>query len=623
MKNSTGRWMRILELSRSKWAGLALVGCVFVLAAALSWRRWPDLLVDFGIQLYLPWRISEGDVLYRDVMYLTGGPLSQYFNALLFKLFGVSFRTLIFANLTATAGLLVLVFRRFLAAADRLTATMACLAMVMVFAFQHYVPVGNYNFVTPYCYEIFHGLVISLVVVMWLSDWVEKERIRFAAAAGFGAGLVFLTKPEIFAALIICVVTAFIFKVFLRRPAVFAAKSVIAFLLAGLIPLFAFFALFLRVENWRASAQSVVSAWAPLWHTPITQDPFYQWCLGLDLPFFNTEKMVVQFIYVTVITAVYALTLRYGMDSRFNRLKPFWLVWLVLIAPLLISAGVWNWVDCGRSLPLLVLSACLLLVFCGRKIMTGPATIFPLLWCVFGLALLAKLGLFPRIWQYGFALAMPAFVGAVYLFLWLLPKWLEQKYHAGFLWFRATAGLVLMIGFVRLFVLSESYYLRKNLPVGSGGDKIMAYNLNVDPFHGTVEKALSWMETNTPANATLAVLPEGAMINYLSRRINPTANLVWVPPLMAVYGQTNMTAAFEKNRPDYIVVIARSASEFGVKFFGYDPRYGMELMRWADSHYDRVYPAPAPAEKSAPSEQPFFELQILKRRAPIPPAVNN
>ena len=180
MENLTGRRAQISGWGRSKWAGLALVGCVFALAAALSWRRWPDILVDFGIQLYLPWRISAGDVLYRDMMYLTGGPLSQYFNALLFKVFGVSFRTLIFANLAITAGMLVLVYRRFLAAADRLTATMICLAIVLVFAFQHYVPVGNYNYVTPYCHEVFHGLVLSLVVVMWLSDWVEKERIQFA-----------------------------------------------------------------------------------------------------------------------------------------------------------------------------------------------------------------------------------------------------------------------------------------------------------------------------------------------------------------------------------------------------------------------------------------------------------
>jgi hypothetical protein len=151
----------------------------------------------------------------------------------------------------------------------------------------------------------------------------------------------------------------------------------------------------------------------------------------------------------------------------------------------------------------------------------------------------------------------------------------------------------------------------------------MAYNPTVDPFHGTVEIALSWIEKNAPPDATVAVLPEGAMINYLGRRVNPTRHLVWVPPLMAVFGQTNMTADFEKNSPDYVLIIARSASEFGVSFFGYDPRYGMELMRWIEGHYHRVYPAPEPAGKSAPQEQPFFELQILKRQPPVTPAGNN
>jgi hypothetical protein len=114
----------------------------------------------------------------------------------------------------------------------------------------------------------------------------------------------------------------------------------------------------------------------------------------------------------------------------------------------------------------------------------------------------------------------------------------------------------------------------------------------------------------------VAVLPEGAMINYLSRRVNPTHHLVWVPPLMAVFGQTNMIADFEKNSPDYVLILARSASEFGVRFFGYDPRYGMELKRWIEGHYDRVYPAPELAGESASQEQPFYELQILKRRLP-------
>ena len=606
----------ILSWSRSNWLGLALVGGAFVLAAALSWRRWPDLLVDFGIQLYLPWRISAGDVLYRDVTYLTGGPLSQYFNAFLFKIFGVSFRTLIFSNLAITAGMLVLLYRRFLAVADRLTATMIGLGVVLVFVFSQGVVMGNYNYVAPYSHEVFHGLMLAILVVIWLADWVSTRRLKFAAAAGFGSGLVFLTKPDIFLALMVCAAVATVVAIILQRQTAWAAKSLAAFALAALLPLLAFFALFVRVESWRASADAVLAAWGPLWRTSITRDPFYQWCSGLDMPFVHLEQMAKQLGFVVLVIAIYALAFREGIQSELKRMRMSWPVWMVLMLPLVMLAAVWDWFDCGRTLPVLAVVAGALLVARCRKATAGPAEIFPLLWIVFGLALMSKLAVFPRIWHYGFALAMPAFVGAVYLFLWLLPAWLEQKFRVSAPLFRATFCLVLGIGFIRLFLHSESFYWYKTRSVGSQGDRIMAYELSADPFHGNVETALAWLETNAPPGATLAVLPEGAMVNYLSRRVNPTRYLAWVPPAMAAFGQSNMIADFENSRPDYVVIIARSATEFGVSFFGYDPRYGADLKRRIDSHYERVFPT------TEPGENLFYELQILKRRTPASSAGN-
>src|ERR1700690_525900 len=56
---------------------------LFALAAltayylAISWRRWPDTLIDFGNDLYRAWRIAQGAVLYRDVDSFYG-PLSQH-----------------------------------------------------------------------------------------------------------------------------------------------------------------------------------------------------------------------------------------------------------------------------------------------------------------------------------------------------------------------------------------------------------------------------------------------------------------------------------------------------------------------------------------------------------------
>jgi hypothetical protein len=617
MENLTGRQARVSGWCCSRWAGLALVGGVFFIAAALSWRRWPDVLVDFGMQLYLPWRISEGAGFGRDVMYLPGGPLSQYFNALLFKIFGVSFRTLIFSNLAITAGLLVMIHRRFLIAADRLTAMMIGLGIVLVFAFGHYQLIGNYNYVTPYCHEIFHGLALSLVTVTWLADWIERGKIRFAAVAGLGCGLVFLTKPEIFLALAVGVLAAFVIVCFWQRRIHFALSSLAVLLPAGLAPLTIFFVLFLKAgEDWRSGLQGVFCAWVPLGQAGIGSSPYYQWCLGLDTPFEHLGKMAMQFMALGAAVAVFARIFRSHGEP-----PSVWLKWPRLLLPLavlvasVLAVGS-GWMDCGRSLPLLALSACVMLGLNGRRGAVASQVIFPLLWNVFALALLAKMGFFTRIWHYGFVLAMPAFTGAVYLLVWLLPAWLERKCKVRFHPFRLAVCVVLATVFVRLFLCSEHWYLQKTVPVGRAGDRIMAYDPSVNPFHDNVQLALSWIQENTPATATVAVLPEGAMINYLARRMNPTLYPVWLPPEMEVFGQTNMTAAFERNAPDYVLLLSRNTVEYGVGPFGHDVRYGLELRQWLEEHYDAVDPGAGIAGEVPVRNAAGTAPQILKRHRP-------
>jgi len=54
--------------------------------------------------------------------------------------------------------------------------------------------------------------------------------------------------------------------------------------------------------------RSVVSAWVPLWHTSITRDPFYQWCLGLEPAISSSRKDGSgNFIFIVMITVIYAL----------------------------------------------------------------------------------------------------------------------------------------------------------------------------------------------------------------------------------------------------------------------------------------------------------------------------
>jgi hypothetical protein len=111
------RWFKVLIPA-------LLAVCMFIMLR-WTWLRWADIVVDFGRELYTPWQISQGRVLYRDVAAFYG-PLSQYFNGLVFWLFGPSYRVLVFTNLAIMVGLLALLYALLKQVSSRLAATVAC-----------------------------------------------------------------------------------------------------------------------------------------------------------------------------------------------------------------------------------------------------------------------------------------------------------------------------------------------------------------------------------------------------------------------------------------------------------------------------------------------------------------
>src|SRR5262245_57731809 len=84
--------------SANTLVGPILIGLALIVMLISTWGTWPDCMYDVGSQLYIPWQLSKGKHLYTDIAFFNG-PLSQYFNAFMFLIFGVSLRTLIWVNL--------------------------------------------------------------------------------------------------------------------------------------------------------------------------------------------------------------------------------------------------------------------------------------------------------------------------------------------------------------------------------------------------------------------------------------------------------------------------------------------------------------------------------------------
>ena len=149
---------------------------------------------------------------------------------------------------------------------------------------------------------------------------------------------------------------------------------------------------------------------------------------------------------------------------------------------------------------------------------------------------------------------------------------------------------MLLPGLTRLTQASLTLYSDKTMPVGSGADTILAFDPRFRPMDADVAAALRWVETNMPPRATLAVLPQGAMLNYLSRHTNPCGYVAWNPPELAAFGQEKMTAAFIAHSPDYVIELFVNYGEYGETFFGQEKRFGLDAQQWIDAHYQLACP---------------------------------
>ena len=100
--------------------------------------------------------------------------------------------------------------------------------------------------------------------------------------------------------------------------------------------------------------------------------------------------------------------------------------------------------------------------------------------------------------------------------------------------------------------------------------------------------ALDALEPIVAPGASLAVLPEGVMLNYLLRRETPLPFVNFMPPEVLAFGEDAMVHALERHPPDIVVFVHRDTSEYGFELFGTDPEYGRRIMTWIRARYGSI-----------------------------------
>jgi hypothetical protein len=585
----------------------------FVAMAAVSWRKWPDLLVDFGRELYVPWQLTEGKVLYKDIASLFG-PFSQYLNAMWFTFFGVSLTTLIFCNLAILAGTTWLVYRTLADACDRMTASVASLVFLSLFGFAQYATTGNYNYVCPYSHEATHGVALTVAMIFCLSQAGRRPYLMHGLA-GLCFGLVLLTRVELSLAAGVVLATWAAMGLLLRGSAGgWPWRPALVLLAAALIPLLGFFFYFWTHMPASQAMRAVGGAYVVLATSSVTDNAFYKTGMGLD----DVRGNLIAALKLFAAMAAGAVAIA-GLDLLTRKWKQLHAGLAVVLAISTLAMSVSEsarsvWMEMARPLPLIAILTwvgVIVVRWRQRNDPAGATKLNPLvLWAAFATVLLGKMILNARIYLYGFFLAAPAVLVLIVCLLWLVPRLLDRRPERGLV-FRGVALALILGGVTSYGRLSYFVYSAKTVPVGQDGDLIMAFPPALNPAGPVTAAALKEIDKNMLSGATFVVLPEGVMLNYLARRVNPTPYINFMMIEMLAFGEDTMLASLRQHPPDFVILVHKDTSEFGVGLFGKDERYGQKIMEWVNAEY-----APVALFGAEPLQDPqLFGIKVCLRRA--------
>ena len=577
---------------------------------SVSWQKWANITADYGRELYTPWRITCGQVLYKDIASLFG-PFPPYFNALLFKLFGISMATLAYFNILLVAGFTVLIYRFISYTSDRWSAFFASAAFLGLFAFQqNYMgsidlghvhrnvsDQGNYAYICPYSYSVTYALFFSLWAMELFAALGRSDKDVLRVAIGFLVGLTALCRFEIFMFTALALAVGFLIKskqehwalpVFLKKGAWVAGGFLVPVAVAAF-----YFLTQLPPSHVCPSIFGFNSHWVE-----ILNSDYYRFLSGLDHPWPNAKAMIITAgVYMVVLAAFICLNKGRAILEEKN------IQWAGVVFFLLGLAGValaafgitrFPLKSIFKGLPLLILlmGTYLSWVLCRQwQDQEKARRNLPLFtFSLWGLLMLTKVFLNTRISDEGFVYALPAVILSIVLWLGLLPEYLEQAHPGDFL-SRPIAAVLLALMMMAGLTSTIREYQMRNFLIAAQKDVVVC-NSSSDPEVAAIAAFLKDADKVMGKGADFVVFPEGVMLNYLTRRADPLPYITFSPVEIISFDEQRMLNSFKILRPEYVVLNDKESGAFNNQKPGV--LYPNTIREWILANYHPVWPAHSP-----------------------------
>jgi hypothetical protein len=547
---------------------------LFAAMSAVTWETWANPVVDSGREMNAPLRLLQGERLYSDVYYLYG-PVAPYFNALLYKIFGIHLRTLYAAGL---AGGLLLVLLAFYIGKKIMPALEAMLAAAAVLLFCVFKQSGNLIF--PYSHSVLYGTLLGTLSLAAQLEYIRFNRMISLFAGGALAGLSLCCKLEFgFAAAVTLAVA-----VFFSPRGCRARNSGIAFLSLLIFPLLIYGSLLIRIP----AGSLFKDTYLLPGYIPSELLHYNRIKLGLDHPGRTIGEIISSMALLSAAAGALALAgIRLAGESIKSALlsqgaRRLWLVTGVSFAWLLVHGiflrARWD-LNPFRSLPILSL-AMIAYYFMRRNAIEKrlPSDRALFLVSVFSLAVLMRV--IPRVpagGSYGSGMI------PVPLLLFVCIAATDLPFlSAAATRFRRRAILVSLSIAIAATMMVFAYRQVKN---PSTLLRTTRGELRIPNAHSVaISQAVDFIARNTSPGEPLLTIPEGSCLNFIADRPVAVRYEIMTPGFLDLEEEQATIRRIQEKKVRYIFLFNRATSEFGPKTFGRD--YCRTLMAWIESNYE-------------------------------------
>ncbi|MHB8834603.1 MAG: hypothetical protein ACYC9Y_02710 [Candidatus Methylomirabilia bacterium] len=567
------------------WALVWLAAVAWLVSA--TWLRWGNLVIDTGVDMYTPWALMSGKVLYRDLFY-PFGPFTPYFHALLYVLFKPHLY-LLFASGLVTGVLTGWLIQRLAARhlSPRLGAFVA-LVFVLANAFGYYAINNIFNYLAPYSYTAIHSMLFCLAALWFHGRHLETRRARHRNLALGFLFLALVTRYEIGGILAV----ALGFGVLLDKPPGGTGRWLLretALLSLPLIAAAAVYLLFFTASRESGFWEAFLGLFSA---HDFAEHPggFYAWALGVDRPGENLRGIALS--AVATLGSGMFLGAAVACLARLKR-RPHSATALGWIG---LAVG-FGW--CGiranqivatdlaiKYLPLLAAGLVCFYAWRARRSsgMRRRDAVMLATLALFSFLALLRILLRTDFNFYGFYLSVPGLILSQVFFLREIPAILPWTTFRRFI----RIGFVLHGLLVALTLQGYAQDARRNLLTLEVRSERGNMRVIDAPPMRCLGHLIDLLSNRPGPKPELVVFPEGVGVNFLTGLENPLYLNIYLPFDLAPAGTIDsIIRQMELKKPEYVIEVERTVVEFGSKGFAAD--YGLPIRNYLERTYSLVY----------------------------------